>query len=92
MTESTERERIQKVCSTFGNALAEHLIGNGRGVEWPITDDAFLAMRCEQEVAELRYEIDYVGRTGAQREALDVGAFAMMIWDNQKEKKHASEG
>ena len=78
----TERERIERVCAAFGAALSEHLIGNGKGVEWPVVDDAFLAMRCEQEVAELRYEVDYVGRTGAAHEALDVGAFAMMIWDN----------
>lgn len=82
----TERERIHEVCAAFGNAIAEHMIGNGRGVDWSIADDAFLAMRCEQEVAELRYEIDYVGRTGGRRDALDVAAFAMMIWDNLQPK------
>lgn len=82
----TERERIQRACERFGKALAEHLIGNGKGVEWPVVDDSFLAMRAAQEVEELRYEIDYVGREGSAKEALDVGAFAMMIWDNLRRK------
>jgi len=82
----TARDQIHMVCAAFGAALAEHLIGNGRGIEWPGCDDAFLAMRVAQEVEELRYEIDYVGRKDAAREALDVGAFAMMLWDNMQSR------
>jgi len=81
-----DNAHIRECCLAFAEAMAKVLIANGKGIGWKGVSAKSLLEALEEETCELWTAIDNHWNENEEREAIDVAAFAMFIWDNVTRK------
>jgi NTP pyrophosphatase (non-canonical NTP hydrolase) len=78
----TALERIESSCAVFAGLMKERLEANKHKGYWGDCSIAYLLIRLEEEVAELRAAIRDSDIKAVTRQAANIANFCMMIAEN----------